>query len=253
MGHHIKVSKSFHINKPRQSAGLILFTCNQRVSSSYYLSASQRSESNRWCLASLESVQLDSCTFLFIDVNRCTLGECDAVGSIEGFEINPIEADASLHGDDRTEKFTVLARIERRYRQFIPAFLRLPIDDGRVTDLPDEIIGGLNTKPNLQHIADAITLILTSEEAPRALQLPPELHETILIILNRNHNYPLSISRELPLVLLRLHVSAAHLVKDNVPAILPTSQRALTITTLALLLTHLVILLFGKLVGQQLQ
>ena len=97
MGHHIKVSKSFHINKPRQSAGLILFTCNQRVSSSYYLSASQRSESNRWCLDSLESVQLDSCTFLFIDVNRCTFRKGDAVGCIERFDIYSVKADARFY------------------------------------------------------------------------------------------------------------------------------------------------------------
>ena len=51
-----------------------------------------------------------------------------------------------------------------------------------------QIAGGFNAKPNLQHVADAEPLILTSEEAPRALQLAPELHETFLIIFNVHPN-----------------------------------------------------------------
>jgi hypothetical protein len=57
-----------------------------------------------------------------------------------------------------------------------------------VAHLPDKIIGGLNTEPRLQHVADAKALILTSEEAPCALQPAPELHKAFLGILNLNHN-----------------------------------------------------------------
>jgi hypothetical protein len=53
--------------------------------------------------------------------------------------------------------------------------------------LTDKIIGGLNPEPRLQHIADAETLILTSEEASCALQPAPELHKTFLGILDGYH------------------------------------------------------------------
>jgi hypothetical protein len=49
---------------------------------------------------------------------------------------------------------------------------------------PDEIVGGLEAEPRLQHPADAEALALTSEEAPRALQPKPELHKAFLIVLD---------------------------------------------------------------------
>ena len=108
----------------------------------------------------------------------------------------------------------MLARIERGRRQFVPAFLRLIIDDGRVADFPDEVIGGFSGEPQLQHVADAEALILTSEEAPRALQLAPELHEAFLGVFNVHHKRIRLIrllireirGRKLSLVLLRLHI-----------------------------------------------
>ena len=45
--------------------------------------------------------------------------------------------------------------------------------------LPDEIIGGFIAEPRLQYITDAEALVLSSEEAPRALQLSPESHEEL--------------------------------------------------------------------------
>ena len=76
----------------------------------------------------------------------------------------------------------MFTRTERGRWQFVPPFLL-----AQVTHLPDAIIVGFIAEPRLQHVADAITLALTSEEAPRALQLPPEHHEAILIVLNCNH------------------------------------------------------------------
>jgi hypothetical protein len=57
--------------------------------------------------------------------------------------------------------------------------------------LPDKVVVGFNAEPQLQYSADAEPLILTSEEAPRALQHPPELHEAFLIVFDCNHNYEL--------------------------------------------------------------
>ena len=78
----------------------------------------------------------------------------------------------------------MLARKERGLRQFIPPFLL-----AQVAHSPNKIIVGFKAEPRLQHITDAITLALTSEETPRALQLLPEHHEAILGILNLNHNF----------------------------------------------------------------
>ena len=59
-----------------------------------------------------------------------------------------------------------------------------------------QVIGGLRREPRLQHVADAEALILTSEEAPRALQLSPELHEAFLGVLNLNHNIKFQIEND---------------------------------------------------------
>ena len=78
----------------------------------------------------------------------------------------------------------MLARKERGLRQFIPPFLL-----AQVAHSPNKIIVGFKAKPRLHHIANTEPLALTSEEAPRALQLPPEHHEAFLGILNLNHNF----------------------------------------------------------------
>ena len=78
----------------------------------------------------------------------------------------------------------MLTGVETGQRQLVPTFLL-----AQVAHLPDTIIIGFIAEPRLHDIADAEALILTSEEAPRALQLAPELHETILGILNLNHNF----------------------------------------------------------------
>jgi hypothetical protein len=57
-----------------------------------------------------------------------------------------------------------------------------------VTDFPDEIVGGFIAEPRLQHITDAEALVLSSEEAPRALQLSPESHEAFLSVFNVFHS-----------------------------------------------------------------
>ena len=76
----------------------------------------------------------------------------------------------------------MFARKERGLRQFIPPLLL-----AQVTHSPDKIIVGFKAEPRLHDVPDTETLALTSEEAPRALQLPPEHHEAFLIVLNCNH------------------------------------------------------------------
>ena len=105
-------------------------------------------------------------TFL-VHINRCAMRECDAIGCVEGFQVHLVVADAQTYGHDSTQQLTVLARIEARCRQLVPALLRLIVDDGLVTDSPYKVIGGLTSEPRLQHMADAEPLILSSEELPR--------------------------------------------------------------------------------------
>ena len=90
--------------------------------------------------------------------------ECDAVGAVEGFQIDSPIADARLHGYDSSQEFAVLTRIERGRWQFVPTFLF-----AQVANLPNKVIVGFSREPRLQHVADAEPLALTSEEAPRAL------------------------------------------------------------------------------------
>ena len=78
----------------------------------------------------------------------------------------------------------MFARKERGLRQFIPPLLL-----AQVTHLPDTIIVSFIAEPRFHHIANTEPFALTSEEAPRALQLPPEHHEAFLGILNLNHNF----------------------------------------------------------------
>ena len=126
-----------------------------------------------------------------VNINRCTLGKDNAVSFVDCPQVNPVVADAQPHGHDSTQEFTVLARIERRDGQFVPAFLITA-----VAHLPDKVIVGFPTEPHLQHATDAEALILFSEEAPRALQPKPELHKAFLGILNLNHNIKFQIEND---------------------------------------------------------
>ena len=76
----------------------------------------------------------------------------------------------------------MLARIERGQGQLVPTFLL-----AQVAYLPDEVVCGFCWKPRLQYVADTEAAVLTSEEAPRALQLAPEQHEAFLGVLDCNH------------------------------------------------------------------
>ena len=76
----------------------------------------------------------------------------------------------------------MFARKERGLRQFIPPLLL-----AQVTHLPDIIIVGFKAEPRLHDVPDTEPLALTSEEVPRALQLPPEHHEAFLGIIDFDH------------------------------------------------------------------
>ena len=87
----------------------------------------------------------------------------------------------------------MLSRIERRRLQeiistdgivFVKQQCYLP------THIPDEVIRSIIAKPRFQHVAYAEAFALTSEEAPCALQPKPELHKTLLGILDVHHNLP---------------------------------------------------------------
>ncbi len=64
----------------------------------------------------------------------------------------------------------------------VPTFLL-----AQVAYLPNKVIGSLTTEPQLQYASDAETFILTSEEAPCALQPKPELHKAILVVFDFDH------------------------------------------------------------------
>ena len=127
-------------------------------------------------LPTVEEIFSHSKSFLLIHINRCTVREDDAISAVEGFQVYLIETDARLDGYDRSQQFAVPARIERGQRQFVPALLRLSIDSGQAAHLPDNVVGGLTLEPQLQHATDTETLALRAEEAPRALQHLPKVH-----------------------------------------------------------------------------
>ena len=101
--------------------------------------------------------------------------EYDAISGIEFREFGLPYPD----GYQGFQEVTVLAWIELGRRELIPACLF-----ALAAHLPDKVVGGLGAKPQLHHTADAESLILTSQEAPCALQHPPELHKACLVILN---------------------------------------------------------------------
>ena len=100
-----------------------------------------------------------------------------AIGTVERLQIDAPEADAGAYGHDGTQQLAMLARIETGRGQLVPALLL-----AQAAHFPDHVIVGLKAEPRLQHIADTEPLTLTSEEAPRALQHPPEQHEALLIV-----------------------------------------------------------------------
>ena len=121
-------------------------------------------------------------TFL-IHIYRCAVRERYAVGLVEGFEVYfLVEADAQSYGNYCPEQFPVLTRVQRRRGKFVPTFLF-----AKHTDLPNKIISSLIAEPRLQHVAYAEAFVLTSEEAPCALQHPPELHKAFLIVIDFDH------------------------------------------------------------------
>jgi hypothetical protein len=126
-------------------------------------------------------------SLLFIYVNRSTIGEYDAVGAVECFQINSPVADAELYGYYSSQDFAVPARIEAGQRQLVPTLLRLVVDCCQMTYFPDKIVVGFCREPRFQYVADTIALILRSEELSRALQLSPEHYETILGIFDFDH------------------------------------------------------------------
>ena len=128
-------------------------------------------------------IPLGNMIFLFlVDINRCTFREGDAIGRVEGFQIDSPITDARLHGYDSTQELSMLARKEAGRWQFVPPLLFAP-----VAHFPDKIIVSFMAEPRFHHIANTEPFALTSEEALRALQLPPEHHEAFLIVLNCNH------------------------------------------------------------------
>ena len=151
----------------------------------------------------------------------------------------------------------MLTWVERRWWKLIPTSLF-----AQVAYFPDKVIVGFTSEPRLQHSTDAEPLTLPCEEPPRALQLKPELHKAFLGILNLNHSgskfftfhyslfTSLYLTPKLLLIRFRLAIPAAHFIVDNVSATLPTAQSSITTASLTLLLTHLVELLFGELIGQ---
>ena len=124
-----------------------------------------------------------------VNINRCTLGKDNAVSFVDCPQVNPVVADAQPHCHDSTQQFAVLARIERRQRQFVPTLLGLIVHRCLVAHLPDKVISGFVTEPCLQDVADAEAFVLSSEEEPRALQPAPELHKAFLGILDV-HTFP---------------------------------------------------------------
>ena len=116
--------------------------------------------------------------FLLIHIQRRALRKRDAVGTVEGFQVDLIVTDAQPDRHDCPQQLSVLTRIEAGRWQFVPPLLLTP-----VAHFPDKIIVSFMAEPRFQHIPDAEALILTSEEAPRALQPKPELHKAFLIVL----------------------------------------------------------------------
>ena len=124
---------------------------------------------------------------LLINIYRCTLREGDAVGAVESLEAHLTHADAQFYRYESPQDFAVLARIERRWRQLVPSadgIVLVERERSQPAHLPDQVVGGLQSEPRLQHVPDAEALTLTSEEAPRALQPLPELHKAFLGIID---------------------------------------------------------------------
>jgi hypothetical protein len=120
--------------------------------------------------------------FFFVYINRRTVWEGYAVGSIEVFKADLMDADTQRLRHNGPQQFAMLARIERWQRQFVQTSLA-----ALVAHLPDKVIGSLTSEPRTQHIPDTEALVLPSEELSCALQLSPELHKTRFGILYVHH------------------------------------------------------------------
>ena len=104
-------------------------------------------------------------SFLLVNVQRGALGEGYAVGAVEGLQVYLVIADASAYGNDGSQQFAMLTGIETRLLQLVPALLV-----ALVAHLPYHVIIGRGTEPCFQHVAYAVALALTAQQAPCALQ-----------------------------------------------------------------------------------
>ena len=85
---------------------------------------------------------------LLFDVDGRALRKGDAVGLIEGFQVNFPHPDAQLDGHEGAEELAALARIERGRRQLVVAIDgALLVVGGQAAHLPDEVVGGLGRHP----------------------------------------------------------------------------------------------------------
>ena len=133
------------------------------------------SESSKYFSQKVHTGSDPMCTStFFIHIDRCTVGKGNAVGSIEGLQVNPAVTKSQPDFHKRLQQQTVPERRQRRWRQLVHPCLFAP-----AAYLPYKVISSLWSEPRLQHATDTESLILTSEEAPRALQLSPKLHEVL--------------------------------------------------------------------------
>ena len=98
--------------------------------------------------------------FLLVNVQRGAVGEGYAVGAVEGLQVHLVIADASAYGNDGSQQFAMLTGIETRLLQLVPALQ---------VALVAHLIGR-GTEPCFQHVAYAVALALTAQQAPCALQ-----------------------------------------------------------------------------------
>ena len=116
---------------------------------------------------------------------------------VEGMEVYLADADVEGNRDESSQELTVFTWVEYGWWQRVVTIdLVVVVEYDAVADFPDEVICGSCAIPLLQDISDAESVVLICEEASRALQLQPELHETLLgiVYLHNQFNYrpPLS-------------------------------------------------------------
>ena len=62
--------------------------------------------------------------------------------------------------------------------------LLVVVEDDAVAYLPNEVVSSACAIPFLEDVPNTEPAVMVGEKAPRALQLSPELHETLLGVLN---------------------------------------------------------------------